>query len=953
MGIKNTASDIKSIITSFCVIALLSCIPANAQTNRSHRLEGTVTDTEGRPVEVASVVLNNSLYTLTDEKGNFKFANVPVGELDYYVSSLGCKEVRGKIRIKGNGKDRLDVKMERLSLSLKGVTVTAKQQAMGSKSIIDQDAVRHIQPKSLADMLQLMPGALTTNPTLNNLAQANIREIGSNDNNALGTAIILDGTPISNDANLQAIAPTRNGKDASTTADDANNQTTAGRGADLRTISADNIESVEVIRGIPSVEYGNLTSGVMVVKTKAGRSPLEAKFKADPFSKLAYAGKGFNLGTGTMNVGVDWSQSYADTRRKYRGYDRVTGTVGYSNVFGKNSGRPVTFNVNGSFYSNVNNYKFDKQMSELDLTYKNKNTGGRLSIHGHAQLNGWLTGLDYDLSGQVARTLDTHHDRISTPDGVISGSMETGQHIAKMLTKVYYSDYSIEGIPINIFAQLKTNKYIQLANKGYTNVKAGAEYRLDDNQGYGLKFDLNLPPKAGEAQSYRPRRFKDIPALHNLSVFLNDVSSFNMGATNLQFDAGVRLSNLFLDKEKAKRNSIFVAEPRVNTEFTFLSKKNNSIFDKLSISGGFGISNKMPTLLYLYPDKAYFDNVSFSAIGADNSRLAVMTTRVVDNTQNPDLKPARSTKWEIGINARIGQMKGYINFFSERHRNEFGFTSQFIALDYTKFKIPEGILPQASNLMYSDNQVTYTYNGEQHTAETEAANEINTWSRPANTTSTDKHGIEYSWDFGTWQALRTSLVVDGAWFHIKRRRDATSLNYVRYGYDYISMLPAGSGTISDRVNTNFRFITHIPAVNLVFTTTMQVVWYESQRSIYESKSGSKMYHVSADGSEFIVSPLGFYNRQGEWTDWKPEFENMDKYRLLNGRYLLYSFKSDNIKPWALFNFRLTKELGKIAEISFMANNFLGMKKYHINKNTRAKQSLYPDTYFGAELKMKF
>ena len=167
------------------------------------------------------------------------------------------------------------------------------------------------------------------------------------------------------------------------------------------------------------------------------------------------------------------------------------------------------------------------------------------------------------------------------------------------------------------------------------------------------------------------------------------------------------------------------------------------------------------------------------------------------------------------------------------------------------------------------------------------------------------------------------------------------------------MLPAGSGTISDRVNTNFRFITHIPAVNLVFTTTMQVVWYENQRSIYQTKGGTKLYHLSADGTRYIISPLGFYNRQGEWTDWKPEYENMDQYKLLYGRELLYAFKSDNIKPWALFNFRLTKELGKIAEISFMANNFLGMKKYHVNKNTRVKQSLYPDTYFGAELKMKF
>ena len=937
------------VLAIAAVVALLAAVPVSAQTGATTKLEGTVTDNYGKPVEVASVILNSSLFTLTDEKGRFTFPNVPVGEIDYYVSCLGCKEVRGKASIKAAAPAKLEIKMERLSLALRGVTVTAQQQAMGSKSIIDQDAVRHIQPKSLADMLQLLPGALTVNPTLNNLAQANVREIDGDDNNALGTAIILDGTPLSNDANLQALAPTRDGTDASAYSDGANQQTTPGRGVDLRTISADNIETVEVIRGIPSVEYGNLTSGAVIVKTKAGRSPLEAKFKADPFSKLAYAGKGFNLGTGTMNVGVDWSQSYSDTRRKYMGYDRITATIGYSNVFGKSSGRPVTFNVNGSFYNNVNNYKYDKQMSELGLTYKNKNTGGRLALHGHAQTGGWLTSIDYDLSAQLSRTYDTHHDRISSPDGVISGSMETGEHLATMVTSVYYADYSMEGIPLNIFGQLKANKYIQLGKKGYTNAKAGIEYRLDDNLGDGLKFDLNRPPKAGEAQSYRPRKFSDIPALSNLSVFFNDVSSLNIGATNLQFDAGVRLTNLFLDKEKSKRGDIFVAEPRVNTEFAFLTKKNNSVFDKLSISGGFGISNKMPTLLYLYPDKAYFDNVSVSAIGTDDSRLAVMTTRVVDNTQNPDLKPARSTKWEIGLNARIGKMKGYVNFFSERHRGEFGFSSQFIALNYTRYEVPGG----ASNLAYTGKDVTYTYNGAQMAATTSQQNEITTWSRPANTTSTDKHGIEYSWDFGTWQAIRTSLVVDGAWFHIKRKRATTSLSYINYNYDYIPMLPAGSGTISDRVNTNFRFITHILAVNMVFTTTMQVVWYENQRSIYEGNSGTKLYHISADGTRYIVSPLGFYNRQGEWTDWQPEFENNANYYLLNGRYLLYAFKSDRIKPWALFNFRLTKELGKIAEVSFMANNFLNLKKYHTNKNTLSKQSLYPDMYFGAELKMKF
>ena len=91
MRIKSIISDIKHIISSVFVITLFFCIPANAQTGNTGRLEGTVTDTEGKPVEVASVILNNSLFTLTDERGHFKLSNVPVGELDYYVSCLGCK----------------------------------------------------------------------------------------------------------------------------------------------------------------------------------------------------------------------------------------------------------------------------------------------------------------------------------------------------------------------------------------------------------------------------------------------------------------------------------------------------------------------------------------------------------------------------------------------------------------------------------------------------------------------------------------------------------------------------------------------------------------------------------------------------------------------------------------------------------------------------------------------
>lgn len=935
-----------SILLALFVLAL----PLRAQNGTvNFTIKGVVFDTENNPVETAYIIFNNSISVLSDQDGRFVIQNVKPGAYDYAVSCLGFEEVRGRISVV-SGKEQLNIILKQLALALQEVTVTARQTAMGSKSTIGQDAIRHIQPKSVADMLQLLPGSLTANPHLNNLAQATIREIDSDDNNALGTTVILDGAPLSNDGNLQALSPSKSGSRSSSNADGVSEQTTAGKGVDLRTVGADNIESVEVIRGIPSVEYGNLTSGVVIVKTKAGKAPLEVKFKADPFSKLVYAGKGMNLRKGgAVNFGIDWSQSYGDTRKHYLGYERITASIGYSNVFHAGGSHPVSFNMRGSFYSNINNRKTDPQLTELQLKYKNENTGARLSFSGDVKMNNWLTAIGYDVSAQASRSLDTHHNWVSNPDGVITNSRENGLAPAQFLTKAYFSDYKIEGLPVNIYAQIKANKYIQLANDNYTNIKVGVDYRYDDNRGDGLTFDMVNPPQAQGTQTLRPRSFKDIPALHHLSGFVEDNMMLKLGKTSLQIAAGLRVSNLFLDKEKSGRSSIAVAEPRVNLVYTLLDRHNNKVFDNLSISGGYGISHKMPTLLYLYPDMAYFDNVSLSQIGTGpHSSMALMTTRVVSDTKNPDLKPSNSKKWELGVNFRIGKLKGYITYFKERYRNEFGFSSQLILLKYSRFNVPVG----ATGLEFDGGQVHYIMDGLRQTATVTPSLEKATWARPDNTSRSDKHGIEYAFDLGTFKPLRTSLNIDGAWFHIKRQDEKDYLNYINRNYDYVPLMPAGNGSISERINTNFRLITHIPAVKMVFTTTVQVVWHESVRSIYQNTAGKDLYHLSSDGTRYIVSPLGFYDNEGTYTKWKSEFEDNPDYQLMNGQYLLYAFKADRINPWMLLNFRFTKEFGKVAELSFMANNFANISEWHINKNTRGKKQLYPDMYFGAELKFK-
>jgi len=68
-------------------------------------------------------------------------------------------------------------------------------------------------------------------------------------------------------------------------------RSSVNRGIDMRTISTDNIEKVDIVRGIPSVEYGNLTSGLVKIDRIARKTTFTARFKSDEYSKLYSMGK--------------------------------------------------------------------------------------------------------------------------------------------------------------------------------------------------------------------------------------------------------------------------------------------------------------------------------------------------------------------------------------------------------------------------------------------------------------------------------------------------------------------------------------------------------------------------------------------------------------------------------------------------------------------------------------
>lgn len=898
---------------------------------QSYRLSGHIYDENGKAIDLAIVSLNKSLWVTTDKDGRYEFPKLKKGNYEYLVSFVGYKDLEGTVEI--NADRTLDFHMQPLSLVLNSVTVTAEREELGSTSVINEEAVRHLQPKSVSDLLQLVPGNLAKNPNLNELSQATVREIEPSSGASLGTSVIIDGTPISNDANLQAIASTVSGSSSGIQMDGMSDQTTAGGGTDLRTISAGVVESMEVISGIPSAEYGNLTSGVVIVKTKAGHTPWEIKAQADPNSKLAYIGKGFSLKKGgSFNIGGDWSQSFSDPRRKYLGFDRLTAAGGFSKVWNK-----ASLNVKGSVYSNVNNRKTDPQLKEMELVYTNKNVGFRLSANGSIRPGSrLLTSLDYNLSTQVSRTEDIHNSKVWSPDGAFTDVRESGIHQAYQKIRPYYSEYRLHGIPVNAFAQLVAGRYFQIGNNDYNKIKIGLEYTLDANRGKGLSYDIQNPPQATSAHTLRPRAYKDIPALNTASIFLSDKGRFSLGNRVLKSEVGLRASNLFLNAEKSGGlKGYFVLEPRLNLSL--------EIFKGLSINGGYGISNKMPTLLYLYPEPAYYDFICLNRYNeSSETGLAVINTQIVEETFNPDLKPAHAVKKELGLALNVKGINGFATFFHEKHSHEFGYQGQLYWGRFAQYIIPDG----ASELALEGNDIAYTLAGVREKAATVDKMEFCSWSRPSNTASRIKYGIEYGLDLGTIKALRTSVNINGAWFHIQKTRETTSNSYRSKLDKYAAVMPSGSGSIQDRVNTSFRFITHIPEFKLIFTTTLQVVWYESVRSVYLDENGKpRAYAFNYQNKDYLaVEPLGFYDTDGKYTAWNASVMNSDpNLNYMLDRYFTYGFLADVVEPWALLNIRLTKEIGR-AQLSFTANNVTNTSRYHTDRNTNYKSQLYPNMY---------
>ena len=158
------------------IFLLMTTFPASAQ---KATLTGVVLDENAVPLPHANIfIMENNKGTTSNLDGEFRLTLDP-GEYTIVTRYIGYKTVKEKITIHPNQKYYRKFVLVSTAIQLGEITVVAEEEfiplAPETKSIIHSGEIKHIQATSLNDVLQLIPGEKTTNPTLHSSAEATIR----------------------------------------------------------------------------------------------------------------------------------------------------------------------------------------------------------------------------------------------------------------------------------------------------------------------------------------------------------------------------------------------------------------------------------------------------------------------------------------------------------------------------------------------------------------------------------------------------------------------------------------------------------------------------------------------------------------------------------------------------------------------------------------------------------
>ncbi len=934
------------------ILLLVSADVMTAQQNRAlFSISGKVVDAKtGEPVIGAAVnVEDTGIWAISDENGTFFLPDIRPGDYAVQFSCLGFVDKRLSFVVK---KDipNLTIKLDQNTLALNSVVVTAERDKEGMNTSLKfgANALNHLQMSNVTDISALLPGGKTVNPDLTTDNAVSLRSGGlAAGNAAFGTALEVDGVRVGNNASFGSMS-----------------------GTGTRNISTENVQSIEVITGVPSAEYGDLNSGMVRINTRKGLTPWNITFAVNPRTYQASASKGIDLmkNRGVLNVSAEWTRATQKLSSPYTSYTRRGFSASYSNTF-KNVLKfeaGATGNIGGMNTKNDPD-AYKGTWSKVRDNVLRANTSLTWLLR-----KSWITNLKLDASVNYNDNRSQDHAYGSSASMLPAVHSElAGYYLADRLPVSYFSDKVIDSKELDYAASLKY-EWFKKSGKRLSKLKAGVQWKANGNVGEGEYYK---DPSVA-ANEYRPRPYSQYPFMHNVAAYIEEDYTFPIGKTSLQISAGLRLENLFVKDTDYKNVSSL--SPRFNAKW--------KISDNLSIRGGWGVSEKLPSFYILYPVQKYRDIQTFGFSHGDASSY-VYYTQPYKMLFNENLKWQKNYNAEFGIEAYFLRTSVSLVGFFNKTKNPYTYQNIYTPFSYNIMSVPSGYTVPDNPEIRVDSQTGQVYmRGSNEEFWTPMATKVTDKTffesqMPGNGDDIYRTGAELIVDFPEIAPIRTKFRLDANYSYTHYIDNTLNWTY-RTGwshtslsnrsYQYVGIYANGgeSGTFNGKeshsLNANLTAITHIPEARIVITCRLEMSLLSRFRNLSRYQGKEYAYNVNADGVESIggsiydsnnytaIRPVKYMDENGDVHDFTdkeasdPAFANLI---IKSGN--AYTFSQDGYGAYLSANLSVTKEIGDHVSLSFFANNFTNSRMYVTSKATGVSAIFTPAFYYGLTCRLKF
>lgn len=934
------------------ILLLVSADVMTAQQNRAlFSISGKVVDAKtGEPVIGAAVnVEDTGIWAISDENGTFFLPDIRPGDYAVQFSCLGFVDKRLSFVVK---KDipNLTIKLDQNTLALNSVVVTAERDKEGMNTSLKfgANALNHLQMSNVTDISALLPGGKTVNPDLTTDNAVSLRSGGlAAGNAAFGTALEVDGVRVGNNASFGSMS-----------------------GTGTRNISTENVQSIEVITGVPSAEYGDLNSGMVRINTRKGLTPWNITFAVNPRTYQASASKGIDLmkNRGVLNVSAEWTRATQKLSSPYTSYTRRGFSASYSNTF-KNVLKfeaGATGNIGGMNTKNDPD-AYKGTWSKVRDNVLRANTSLTWLLR-----KSWITNLKLDASVNYNDNRSQDHAYGSSASMLPAVHSElAGYYLADRLPVSYFSDKVIDSKELDYAASLKY-EWFKKSGKRLSKLKAGVQWKANGNVGEGEYYK---DPSVA-ANGYRPRPYSQYPFMHNVAAYIEEDYTFPIGKTSLQISAGLRLENLFVKDTDYKNVSSL--SPRFNAKW--------KISDNLSIRGGWGVSEKLPSFYILYPVQKYRDIQTFGFSHGDSSSY-VYYTQPYKMLFNENLKWQKNYNAEFGIEAYFLRTSVSLVGFFNKTKNPYTYQNIYTPFSYNIMSVPSGYTVPDNPEIRVDSQTGQVYmRGSNEEFWTPMATKVTDKTffesqMPGNGDDIYRTGAELIVDFPEIAPIRTKFRLDANYAYTHYIDNTLNWTY-RTGwshtslsnrsYQYVGIYANGgeSGTYNGKeshsLNANLTAITHIPEARIVITCRLEMSLLSRFRNLSRYQGKEYAYNVNADGVESIggsiydsnnytaIRPVKYMDENGDVHDFTdkeasdPAFANLI---IKSGN--AYTFSQDGYGAYLSANLSVTKEIGDHVSLSFFANNFTNSRMYVTSKATGVSAIFTPAFYYGLTCRLKF